>query len=102
MGLCPQRENWPPASGGHRAEVRERLSSDHEMRMTVSLPEEQAERLAELCREEGISRAEAVRRAVDRYLDPYRRRRREEGFGIWRRRGMDGLSHERRMRAEWS
>ena len=67
--------------------------------MTISLAEEQAERLAELCREEGISRAEAVRRALDRYLADQRGR--EDVFGMWRGGATDGLSHERQLRKEW-
>ena len=69
------------------------------MRMTISLSDEQAERLKALCRDEGISRAEAVRRAVDRYLEAQRRP--EDAFGTWRERGIEGLAHERRLRKEW-
>ena len=77
----------------------ERLSSVRSVRMTISLPDEQAERLKVLCRNEGISRAEAVRRAVDRYLADQRRR--EEVFGMWRERGIEGSAYERRLREEW-
>jgi metal-responsive CopG/Arc/MetJ family transcriptional regulator len=38
------------------------------MRTIVDLPQEQIRKLALLCRREKISRAEAVRRAVDRFL----------------------------------
>ena len=69
------------------------------MRMTISLPDEQAERLKALCRNEGISRAEAVRRAVDRYLEHHRRR--EDVFGMWRERVTEGSASERRLREEW-
>ena len=69
------------------------------MRMTISLSDEQAERLKALCRNEGISRAEAVRRAVDRYLGDQRRW--EDAFGIWRDRRIEGLTQERLLRKEW-
>ena len=69
------------------------------MRVTISIPDEQAERLMALCRNEGISRAEAVRRAVDRYLE--NQRRREDVFGMWRERATEGLGYERRLRKEW-
>ena len=69
------------------------------MRMTISLPDEQAERLKALCRNEGISRAEAVRRAVDRYLEDQRRR--DEVFGMWRGRATEGSAYERAIREEW-
>ncbi|MDE2710774.1 MAG: ribbon-helix-helix domain-containing protein [Acidobacteriota bacterium] len=67
--------------------------------MTISLPDEQAKRLAELCRDEGISRAEAVRRAVNRYLAHHRQR--EDAFGMWRGRATEGLVFERPLREEW-
>jgi len=38
------------------------------MRTIVDLPQEQIRRLTLFCRREKISRAEAVRRAVDRFL----------------------------------
>jgi hypothetical protein len=38
------------------------------MRTIIDLPREQIKKLALLCRREKISRAEAVRRAVDRFL----------------------------------
>ena len=71
------------------------------MRTIISLPDEQAERLAEVCRNQGISRAEAVRRALARYLEEHRRRQ-ENVFGMWRGREPDGLAYERRLRGEWS
>ena len=76
------------------------------MPMTISLTEEQEERLAKLCREEDVSRTEAVRRAIARYLDEYRQARRREHrddvFGMWRGRELSGLASERRLRDEWS
>ena len=78
------------------------MSASHIMRTSISLPDEQAERLAEVCRNQGISRAEAVRRALARYLDEHRRRRQEDVFGIWRGRHPNGLDYERGLRAEWS
>ena len=72
------------------------------MRTIISLPDEQAERLAEVCRAQRISRAEAVRRALGRYLDEHRLGRRVEVFGIWRDREREGLTYERKLRGEWS
>ena len=71
------------------------------MRTIISLPDEQIRRLDEACRREGVSRAEAVRRAVASYLDARAVRDREELFGIWRDRVDDGLEYERRLRREW-
>ena len=71
------------------------------MRTIIQLPDEQAEQLAEGSRNKGISRAEAVRRALTRYLDEHRRRRQEDVFGMWRGRSEDGLDYERQLRKEW-
>jgi metal-responsive CopG/Arc/MetJ family transcriptional regulator len=74
---------------------------DNVMRTIVEIPEDQLRDLAEMCRREGISRAEAIRRAVAEYA-----RRRKPGetgraFGLWRGRRRDGLAYERRLRREW-
>ena len=54
------------------------------MRTIIDLSEEQVQRLGELCRREGVSRAEAVRRAVADYLNVHSTRERQDVFGIWR------------------
>lgn len=69
------------------------------MRAIVDLPDEQVQGLAELCQREGLSRAEAVRRAIAEYLRA--RRPGDEMFGLWRGRRIDGLEYERRLRREW-
>ena len=72
------------------------------MRTIIQLPDDQAQQLAEVSRNQGISRAEAVRRALVRYLAEHRRGRQEDVFGMWRGRGEEGLAYERRLRKEWS
>ena len=74
---------------------------DDTMRTIVSLPEDQLRALAELCRREGISRAQAIRLAVERFTQEELRRSQEDAFGLWRGRGVDGLEYERRLREEW-
>lgn len=69
------------------------------MRAIVDLPDDQIQRLAALCRREGISRAEAVRRAVAEYLNA--RSVNEDAYGLWRSREIDGVEYERRLRREW-
>ena len=60
---------------------------DDAMRTIIDLPDEQIRKLAELCKREHISRAEAVRRAIDRLLDEKERERQdralERSFGGW-------------------
>ncbi|MFM8704489.1 MAG: ribbon-helix-helix domain-containing protein, partial [Planctomycetia bacterium] len=53
------------------------------MRTLVDVPEDQVKALAALCIAQGISRAEAVRRAVARLLAEERRPGREQAFGAW-------------------
>jgi len=70
------------------------------MRTIIDLPDEQINALAELCKSEGISRAEAVRRALDAMLARRRVKRREEVFGMWGKRG-DSREIVEQLRKEW-
>ena len=72
------------------------------MRTTIDLPEDQVQRLGELCHREGLSRAEAIRRAVADYLRAHCPQGQQDAFGIWRGRKVDGLVWERRLRRDWS
>ncbi len=74
---------------------------DDDMRTIISLPDEQIRALAELCRREGISRAQAIRLAIERYTQDELHRSQDDAFGIWQGRGVDGLEYERRLREEW-
>jgi hypothetical protein len=72
------------------------------MRTIIDLPEDQLEALASLCRSEGISRAEAIRRAVAQYMGQRRHTTGAAAFGLWRDRPIDGLEFERALRDEWA
>ena len=72
------------------------------MRTIVDIPDEQLDSLASLCQREGISRAEAVRRAVASYLNEQADNLDDDAFGIWRKRKIDGVAYQRKLRAEWS
>ena len=70
------------------------------MRTIIKLPDDQLAALDAICRRDNISRAEAIRRAVARHVrlertDP------DRAFGLWRKRPVDGVRHQRRLRAEW-
>jgi metal-responsive CopG/Arc/MetJ family transcriptional regulator len=71
------------------------------MRTIIDLPESDRETLDALSRQLGISRAEAVRRAVAEFLKSHRTGSDDEIFGIWRHRSEDALTYEDRIRAEW-
>ncbi len=76
-------------------------SYDDGMRTIIELPEEQLQVLAEICRREKISRAEAIRRAVAEFGRSQTGKRSRSAFGLWRKRGVDGLAYEQRLRREW-
>ena len=69
------------------------------MRTIVDLPEEQVRKLALLCRKEKISRAEAVRRAVEQLLRNTSSRVLQAYFGASKTRG-DVARHLGKLRKE--
>ena len=71
------------------------------MRTIIDLPEPQLEALDAVCRREGISRAEAVRRAVAAHIRQARAAGPDAAFGLWRGRVPSGLAYERAVRQEW-
>src|SRR5436190_5147505 len=77
-------------------------SYDDVMRTIIDLPADQLEALGLLCGREGISRAEAIRRAVADLLARDRTQQSSQAFGLWRKRPLDGVKHQRRLRREWS
>ncbi len=72
------------------------------MRTIIDLPERQVDGLERICRSRKLSRAELIRRAVDRYLQEHLPAR-DEAFGLWKRTGLreDGVAFQRRLRKEW-
>lgn len=75
------------------------------MRTIIDLTSEQLARLEEVAEREGISRAEAIRRAVDTaYADvavASSRAAREAAFGLWKGRKIDALRYVDKLRDEW-
>ena len=71
------------------------------MRTIVDLTDEQVKSLAALCAAKGISRAEAVRRAVARLLAEEQRPDRAKAFGAWGPKKLDSAATVRRLRDEW-
>jgi hypothetical protein len=71
------------------------------VRTIIDLPDDQVERLDAHCRSEGISRAEAIRRAVAAHIRAVPGAA-SPAFGLWAGRGVDGLAYERARRREWS
>ncbi len=54
------------------------------MRTIVDLPDAQIAALGELCRQRGLSRAEAVRQAVDAFLKEHAVGN-QSAFGLWKK-----------------
>ncbi len=71
------------------------------MRTIIELPTDQLEALADLCRREGISRAEAIRRAIAEHLRGRRASTPDPAFGLWKGTRGDGLTYQRQLRGEW-
>ncbi len=75
------------------------------MRTIINLEESQVSRLDAWPKTEKVSRAEAVRRAVDQMLERSLPKQ-GTGFGLWVQTGslppeLDGLALQRAMRDEW-
>jgi len=70
------------------------------MRTIIDLPEAQIAALGEFCERERISRAEAIRRAVDAMLAARLPAERSVAFGGWAPRG-DSRALVDELRQEW-
>ena len=72
------------------------------MRIVVDLSDRQIKALRRISKRSKLSRADLIRRAIDRYLAEQSL---ELGaaFGLWRLAGLreDGLAYQRRLRGEW-
>ena len=72
------------------------------MRTIIDLPEDQLDALDGICRRESISRAEAIRRAVDLLVRDRAAGASHAEFGLWRgSNAPDGLTYQERLRREW-
>jgi len=71
------------------------------MRTIVDIPKQQIEALKTLSEQEGLSRAELMRRAVAEYLSRHQGEAGEAAFGLWRDHPRDGVSYQDELREEW-
>jgi len=71
------------------------------MRTLVDLPEDELEELSALSRSRKVSRAELIRQAVSGFL-AQNKAGMEDSFGLWKRRGVDGVEYQEKLRSEWS
>jgi len=77
------------------------MYDDGIMRTIIDLPDDQVKALAELCKSQSISRAEAVRRAVAEMLACQKTAGREAAFGAWQGKKMDSRKFVASLREEW-
>lgn len=86
---------------GSQIDILRAINDDVIMRTIIDLTAEQVRALATLCESQKISRAEAVRRAVARYVAEEQRPGRERAFGAWKGKRTDSVALIRRLRDEW-
>lgn len=72
------------------------------MRTIADLPEEQVRGLDLWCKREGISRTEAVRRAIRIALSSQSSGPRRDAFGAWAGKKMNSGKFVEARRAEWN
>ncbi len=70
------------------------------MRTLVDLPEAELEQLTVLSKVRRVSRAELIRQAVAGYLEQNRTGL-EDSFGLWKKKAVDGVEYQERLRGEW-
>jgi len=71
------------------------------MRTIIEIPNQQLEQMKPLLEQEGISRAELIRRAVKDYLQRFESGDECSAFGLWSNKPRDGLSYQEELRSEW-
>jgi hypothetical protein len=72
------------------------------VRTLVDIPNHELESLSELSKADGVSRAESIRRAIKAYIEQKTPAPKlEDGFGLWKGKGIEGLEFQRKIRAEW-
>ena len=71
------------------------------MRTLVTFDEDQIRALDTLARRLRISRAELIRRAVDRFLEDKTSGDDLPSFGLWDGGAGDGLAYQEKLRSEW-
>lgn len=75
------------------------------MRTIIELTETQLEQLTTYCQKEGVSRAEAVRRAVDILLQQHNVSHssdlKQKMFGVWKDNTSIDNCYQQQLREEW-
>lgn len=72
------------------------------MRTIIEVPEEVIRNLDRVGNQQRKSRAAIIREAIQLYLKTKELRDSDAAFGIWRRKGKEGLKYQEQLRSEWS
>ena len=86
---------------GNQVDIQGIIIYRHHMRTIIDLPEDQLRGLAEFCRREHISRAEAIRRAVGQLVEEEGRQDLKSIFGSWKKVHGRAEAHLKKIRSEW-
>ena len=70
------------------------------MKTLIDIPDHQIHLLSDLCVKFSISRAEAIRRAIDLFVQNNEQSQ-VDVFGAWKDKSEDGLNYQQRLRDEW-
>jgi hypothetical protein len=70
------------------------------MRTLVDIPDGELEQLTVLSLSRNVSRAELIRQAVSGFLSENKAGL-ENSFGLWKKRAVDGVEYQERLRREW-
>jgi len=76
-------------------------SYDDIMRTIIDIPSELLTPLDQYAKEQHQARASVIREALAAYLVTKRPSRKEEAFGMWKDRDIEGVAYQQRLRAEW-
>ena len=71
------------------------------MRTIIDLPDDQLEALGEICAQKKVSRAAVIRQAVAGYIQQSKANKSENAFGLWKKKNINALKYEDKLRAEW-
>jgi metal-responsive CopG/Arc/MetJ family transcriptional regulator len=71
------------------------------MRILVDIGDPQIQVLDAMSKQSKRSRAALIRDAVGEYLSRRRPKQPTAAFGLWGEHGIDGLTYQEKIRAEW-
>lgn len=71
------------------------------VRTIIDFPDDQLEALGEICAQKKVSRAAVIRQAVAGYIQQSKADKSENAFGLWKKKNINALKHEDKIRTEW-